>query len=97
MEWDFSTVNLNYLLRARELARAQPAVAATVLGLPPELVCAVAALDADHLARLGQVKPPLLVARGDAWWWARLVAALETGRADEIDAVLEHAQLLFVG
>lgn len=97
MEWDFSTVNLNYLLRARELARSHPAVATTVLGLPPALVSAIAALDAGQLTHLGQVKPPLLVARGDAWWWGRLVAALETGRADEIDAVLEHAQLLFGG
>ena len=71
-------------------------MAPTVLGLPRDLTALFAALDAEQLAGFGQVKIPLLVARGDPWWWARLLEALEAGRPEEIDAVLEHAQLAFV-
>ena len=93
---EFSTLNLQYLLQARELARVQPTVAASILGLPQELVTLFAGLNADQLAGIAKVKTPLLVARGDPWWWSRLLTALRDSRVDEIEAVLEHAQLALV-
>ena len=55
-----------------------------------------AELNAEQLAGITKVKFPLLVARGDPWWWSRLLKALHGSRPDELEAVLEHAQLAFV-
>ena len=94
MEVEFSTVNLHYLLQARELARWKPHVAACVLGLPPDLVALFAELTPEQLVPLGRIKTPLVVARGESWWWNQLLTAVRDGQTNELDAVLEHAQLV---
>lgn len=96
MDIEFSSVNLQYLLQTRELARFHPAVAPAVLGLPEDLTELFAQLSAEQLAGIAKVKIPLLVARGDPWWWSRLLIALQEARSEEIDAILEHAELAFV-
>ena len=96
MNIEFSTINLQYLLQVRELARTHPSVAGPFLGLPRDLVSLFAELNAEQLAGITKVKIPLLVARGDPWWWSRLLKALDDRRPDELEAVLEHAQLAFV-
>ena len=38
MDWDFSKVNAEYLIQARDLARSNPRAAAMLLGLSDDLV-----------------------------------------------------------
>ena len=96
MTIDFSNLNLQYLIRARDIAKKRPELAAAILGLPLELVNLLASLTAEGLTKLSRIKAPLLTLRGDAGWWARLLNALKDQRDDEIDAVLDHASLVLL-
>ena len=91
---DFSRVNLQYLICARDLARAFPKRAAVLLGAPDGLVQLLAELDPATLVAVTEVKAPLLVLRQEPWWRERLFTALQAGRSDEVGAVLEQAGLL---
>ena len=91
---DFSRANLQYLLCARDLARDNPERAAVLLGVPDALVQLLAELDPAVLVAVTEVKAPLLVLRQEPWWWDRLFTALQTGRPDELRAVLEQAGLV---
>ncbi len=91
---DFSRVNLQYLICARDLAREFPERAAVLLGAPDALVQLLAELDPAALVAVIEVKAPLLVLRQEPWWWDRLFTALQAGRPDEIQAVLEQAGLI---
>jgi hypothetical protein len=93
MECNFCAVNLQYLLQARQAARSDPELAGIMLGIPPDLVCVIAELDDACLAQVAQIKAPLVIARGDLWWWSRLRQAFDVGNADEIEAVVDHASL----
>ena len=42
MKIDFASLNLQYLIQVRDIAREDPDVAARLLGLPPELACHLA-------------------------------------------------------
>ena len=94
MEVDFSVINLQYLIYARDLARENPEVAATVLGLSRELAALLAQTSSESLAKIAQIKVPLVKMRGDTSWWSRLFTALTDGDAEEIDAILDHASLI---
>ena len=94
MDVDFSNINLQYLIYARDIARENPEVAATVLGLSRELVGLLAQTSSESLAKIAQIKVPLVKMRGDTWWWSRLFTALTDGDAEEIDAILDHASLI---
>lgn len=91
---DFSRVNLQYLIGARDLARGYPERAALLLGATDTLVRLLAELDPAALVAVADVKAPLLVLREEPWWWHRLFTALRSGRPDELQAVLEHAALI---
>lgn len=93
MEVDFSIINLQYLIYARDIAREDPEVAATVLGLSIELAELLAQTSSESLAKVAQIKVPLLIVRGEAWWWSRLFSALTDGSAEEVDVILDHASL----
>ncbi len=93
MEIDFSSINLQYLLQARDIAQKQPELASAVLGLPVELIDVLAHTSGESLAEIAKIKAPLLMVRGESLWWARLFKALKEGSQDEINAVLEHASL----
>lgn len=93
MDSDFSSINLQYLLQARDIAKKHPELASAVLGLPMGLIDVLAHTSGENLAEIAKIKAPLLVVRGDSFWWKRLFKALKQGRQDEIDAVLEHASL----
>ncbi|MCF6355319.1 MAG: hypothetical protein L3J26_09535 [Candidatus Polarisedimenticolaceae bacterium] len=93
MEIDFSSLNLQYLLQARDIAKKQPELASAVLGLPLDLIDVLAHTSGESLAEIAKIKAPLLMARGQPLWWARLFKALKEGNQDEINAVLEHASL----
>ena len=91
---DFSRVNLQYLICARDLARAFPKRASLLLGTPDTLVQLLAELDPAALVAVTEVKAPLLVLRQEPWWWGRLFTALQAGRQDELRVVLEQAGLM---
>jgi len=91
---DFSRVNLQYLICARDLARTSPARAAVLLGAPADLVQGLAELDPEALVAVTQIQAPLLVLRQEPWWWKRLFAALRADRPEELQSVLEQAGLI---
>ena len=93
-EIDFSRVNLQYLICARDLAREFPQRAGVLLGAPEDIVALLVELEPAALVAVTEVKAPLLVLRQEAWWWQRLFTALQAGRPDELRAVLEQAGLL---
>ncbi|PUB80047.1 MAG: hypothetical protein DBP02_21480 [gamma proteobacterium symbiont of Ctena orbiculata] len=93
MKIDFSSVNVEYLIHVRDIAREDPEMAAPLMGMSPELADLLAQTPADYLAKIAQVKVPLIAARGDTVWWNRLFKALIEGKTEEVDAVLQAASL----
>ena len=96
MKMDFSQMNLQYLIQARDLTKQDPQLAAVLLGIPDEMACMLPDLSPHQLTQIIQIKPHLLIPRQRAWWWSRLFTALGDGRHDEIEAVMEHAALITV-
>ncbi len=96
MDFDFSGINLEYLIRARDLAKRDPEFVATLLGMEIEMALLLADLKPKELTRISLIKQPLLMPRQEPWWWSRLFVALREGHADEIEAVIEHAPLVTV-
>ena len=96
MKMDFSQVNLEYLIQARDLARQDPTLAAVLLDISDEMACMLPELSPHQLTQVLQIKPPLLMPRQEAWWWSRLFTALRDGCPEEIEAIAEHASLLVV-
>ncbi|MDZ7751458.1 MAG: hypothetical protein U5S82_07320 [Gammaproteobacteria bacterium] len=94
MNTDFSKLNLQYLIQARDLAHQAPQCAGALMGVPIQWVEQIGALKPDDLARSIDIRIPLLVPRRESWWWTRLFQALQSGRTAEVDAVLAHAGLL---
>ncbi len=96
MKYDFSDINICYLIQARDLAIGDPELMATLLGIPADMARLLASLTAQELARLAPIKPPLVIPRQEPWWWSRLLKAAREGRTDEIEAIVEHAPLITV-
>lgn len=94
MEMDFSRVNLEYLIQARDLAREDPERAAVVLGISRRLAYLLADTTPQELAHITEIKPPLLVPRQESWWWQRLFKAVREGRPDELKVIIEHVSLM---
>lgn len=91
LDTDFSSINYQYLLKARDVAKQDPELAVTLLGIPRELADLLAQSSASELTSLVQIKEPLLMLRADSWWWQRFFIAIKDGRQEEIEAVIEHA------
>ena len=91
---DFSDLNLQYLLLARDAVRHNPEVGPVLLGLSDELARLLGELTPQQLAYVTRIAPPLLVPRNDLGWWSRLLNALRDGQRAEIQAVLDHACLV---
>lgn len=96
MEINFSRINLEYLVQARDLAREDPEQVAVLLGMSRRLAYLLADVTPQELAHVMQIKPPLLVPRQESWWWQRLFKAVREGRPDELNAIMEHASLVSV-
>ncbi len=96
MKFDFSQVNLQYLIQARDLAIRDPELVATLLGIPGDMAHLLSELTPPALAHVAHIKPPLLIPRQEPWWWSRLLTALREGRTEEIDAIVVHAPLITV-
>lgn len=93
MKTDFSQLNLQYLIQARDLTQQDPQLGAILLGIPDEMAHLLSDLSPQQLTQIIQIKSPLLTPRQEAWWWSQLLTALRDGRLDEIDAIMEHASL----
>ena len=97
LNFDFSRVNLQYLIQFRDIARQNPTLAATVLGLPHELANMLAEASLETLVGVNQIKAPLFVPRSQPWWWSRLLLALRDAQQEEVAVVVEHANLAVLG
>ncbi len=93
MKIDFSNINLQYLIHFRDVAREDPDLAASLMGMSPELAKLLSQVPSDYLVKLSNVNIPLLTARGDAIWWHRLFTALVDENSEEVEAVLLAANL----
>lgn len=93
-DFDFSDINLEYLIRTRDLARQDPEVVATLQGFSVELANTLLQITPKELTHIKRIKPPLVIPRPDAWWWERLLKAIHSGQSGEIDAIIEHASLI---
>ncbi len=91
---DFSSVNQQYLIQARDITRHDPQIAATRLGISPELARLLSKITPEDISKIVVIKSPLMMPRPKTWWWKRFLEALHEGRDEEIDAVLEHANLI---
>lgn len=94
MDADFSKLNLEYLIQARDLTRANPRTGSLLLGVPDDLTELLSRVSARELALITQFKPPLIAPRHALWWWQRLLRALEAGEPEELRVILEHSGLL---
>ncbi len=93
-DFDFSHVNLEYLIEARDLAQRNPAASAQLLDIPEPLACRLANLTPHGLTLITAFKPPLVAPRIGTWWWERLLRAMDAGQPGELQVILEHAGLL---
>lgn len=91
---DFSTINYQFLLQARDVAKQHPELVVALLGIPKELVEPLAQMSANALISITQIKKPLLMLRPETWWWERLLRALNDGNQEEIEIILEHSCFL---
>lgn len=96
MEMNFSRINLEYLVQARDLAREDPERVAVLLGMSRKLAYLLADATPQELTHIMEIKPPLLIPRQESWWWQRLFKAVREGRPDELKAIMEHASLVSV-
>ncbi|NIP72232.1 MAG: flagellar transcriptional regulator FlhD [Gammaproteobacteria bacterium] len=71
MKMDFSKINLEYLIQARDLARQDSEMSSIVLGMSRELAHLLTETTPQELAQVAEIKPPLFIPRQDAWWWQR--------------------------
>ncbi|MEQ8231206.1 MAG: hypothetical protein RKL32_05790 [Gammaproteobacteria bacterium] len=94
MDIDFSRINLQYLIEARELARVDPERAPVLLGTGDAYARLLAEIPADSIAQLSSVRVPLVVPRQADWWWNRLLTALGDGQPSELGPILEHVELI---
>ncbi len=94
MNSDFSHLNLEYLVQARELAIANQRQAGAILGIPDALARLLPDLTPKMLASLTRIPHPLITPRRDVWWWSRLLIALQDGHCAEIETVIDQASLI---
>ncbi len=94
MEIDFSSVNLQYLLQVRDLARENPQRASVLFDMPDELAHLLAELPPGDLTAINQIRIPLVVPRHEPWWWSRLFRAIHARQPEEVQAVLEHVGMV---
>lgn len=68
MNRDFSHLNLEYLIQARDLARSDRQRACAILGVSEAMVGILADLTPQLLAKLTRIDRPLVTPRQNAWW-----------------------------
>ena len=94
LDTDFSSINYQYLVKVRDIAKQEPDLVVALLGIPRELVEPLSQTAAPSLASIAHIREPLITLRAETWWWERFLKAVSDGRQEEIDAVIEHACFL---
>ena len=94
LDTDFSSINYQYLLKVRDIAKQEPDLVVALLGIPKELALPLSQTSAPALAALTNIREPLVTLRVETWWWHRFLKAINEGKLEEIDAVIEHACFL---
>ena len=94
MEWDFSRVNTEYLIQARDLTRSNPRMGAILLGVPDDLSQLLSNVSAHELSLMTRFVAPLITPRHSVWWWQRLLHALQEGDTEELRVIMDHAGLI---
>ena len=94
MNLDFSHLNFQYLIQARDLARQDRQRAGVLLGIPDEMVCLLPDLSPQLLAQVLQIKPPLVIPRQEIWWWSRFLVTLRDGQSAELETIMDQASLI---
>ena len=94
MNWDFSHLNLEYLIQARDLAIEDQGRAGAILGIPDAMAGILPDLTPQLLANISRFNHPLVTPRQDVWWWSRMLVALQDGQPAEIETVMAHASLI---
>ena len=87
---DFSQLNVQYLIQARELSKQNLQLAAAILGINDDMACLISDLTPQTLTQIIQINPPLLIPRQETWWWSRFITALRDGHPAEIEAIIGH-------
>ena len=93
MDFDFSQLNLQYLIQARDLAKQDPELAAVILGIEAKLADKLAQVTPIELAQINCIRVPLIKPYDEFWWWSRFLEAIKIGNPVEIEVLLEHANL----
>ena len=96
MRFDFSALNLAYLIQARDLVIADPGRAGTILGLPDPMIALLPELTPPRLAAVAGISHPLIRPCQGTDWWSRLLLALEDGQSAEIETLLDRAAVTWV-
>ncbi|MCI0550111.1 MAG: flagellar transcriptional regulator FlhD [Anaerolineae bacterium] len=96
MEIDFSQVNLQYLIQARDLAKIDREKAAVILGVDVALTELFAQVTSVELTHFSRIRVPLIKPHEQIWWWSRFLRAIKTGDPAEIEPLLEHANLVAI-
>lgn len=94
MNCDFSHLNLEYLVQARDLAITNQRQAGAILGIPEALARLLPDLTPKMLASLTRIHHPLITPHRDLLWWSRLLVALQDGHPIEIETVMDQAALI---
>ena len=96
MKCDFAELNLQYLIQARDIAKEDPEHASVILGINKKIAKDLAKLSPAALSMVSTIKVPLIGPKQPTWWWKRLPRALDEERSDEVQAIMEHANLLAI-
>ena len=94
MNSDFSRLNLEYLIQARDIAIENQHQAGAILGIPDAMTSILSDLTPHLLTDITRISHPLITPCRDVLWWSRLLVALQGGYASEIAAVVEQASLM---
>ena len=90
MIFDFSALNLEYLIQARDLAMTDPELVAVMFGIDIEITRLLGQMTPKELALISLIRQPLVIPRQEPWWWSRLFNALRAGSPEEIAAAVVY-------
>lgn len=91
MDTDFSSFNAEYFLAVRDAFKEDPVAGAMLFGASPEFLESLAQLTPHQIAKLINVKMPLVVPRQNSMWWTRFLRAITDGDRAELMVLSEEA------
>lgn len=91
MNANFSSFNAEYFLAVREAIWRNPVAGSVLFGASHEFLNALSQLTPHQLAKLVNVRMPLVVPRQDRTWWTRFLRAVTDGDRSELVVLSEEA------